>query len=55
MDSDATRFPIGISGQALTGRAYVQAQQFGAEMMIPTEVSRMDCSQNPLTPPRLSL
>src|ERR1700736_1813905 len=42
-------FPTGISGQALTGRAYVQAQKFGAEMVIPTEVSRIDCSQNPLT------
>ena len=41
-------FPTGISGQALTGRAYVQAQKFGAEMVIPTEVSRLDCSQNPL-------
>src|ERR1700744_4562401 len=42
-------FPVGISGQALTGRAYVQAQKFGAEMVIPTEVSRLNCSQNPLT------
>jgi thioredoxin reductase (NADPH) len=41
-------FPTGISGQALTGRAYVQAQKFGADMVIPTEVSRLDCSQNPL-------
>jgi thioredoxin reductase (NADPH) len=24
-------FPTGISGQALTGRAFVQAQKFGAE------------------------
>ena len=42
-------FPIGISGQMLTGRAYVQAQKFGAEMVIPTEVARLNCSQNPLT------
>src|SRR5690349_13213414 len=41
-------FPTGISGQALTGRAYVQAQKFGANMMIPTGVSRLDCTQNPL-------
>jgi thioredoxin reductase (NADPH) len=41
-------FPTGISGRTLTARAYVQAQKFGAEMVIPTEVSRMDCSQNPL-------
>src|SRR6202043_2565175 len=42
-------FPIGISGQMLTGLAYVQAQKFGADMVIPTEVSRLNCSQNPLT------
>ena len=41
-------FPTGISGQALTGRAYVQAQKFGAEMVIPTEVLRLDCSRTPL-------
>jgi thioredoxin reductase (NADPH) len=35
-------FPAGISGQALTGRAYVQAQKFGARMMIPSEVVRLD-------------
>src|SRR5258707_7713219 len=35
-------FPTGISGQALTGRAYVQAQKFGARMVIPTEVVRLD-------------
>src|SRR6201996_4926118 len=42
-------FPIGISGQMLMGRAFVQAQKFGAEMVIPTEVSRLNSSQNPLT------
>ena len=35
-------FPAGISGQALTGRAYVQAQKFGARVMIPCEVVRLD-------------
>jgi thioredoxin reductase (NADPH) len=34
-------FPTGISGQALTGRAYVQAQKFGVRMMIPAEVVRL--------------
>jgi thioredoxin reductase (NADPH) len=34
-------FPTGISGQALTGRAYVQAQKFGARMAIPIEVMRL--------------
>lgn len=32
-------FPTGISGGALMGRAYSQAQKFGAEMAIPDEVS----------------
>ncbi|WP_341677560.1 FAD-dependent oxidoreductase [Niveibacterium sp. SC-1] len=32
-------FPTGITGQALAGRAFVQAQKFGAEMLIPTEVT----------------
>lgn len=38
-------FPTGISGQALAGRAYTQALKFGAEMAIPTTVSRLDCSK----------
>ena len=38
-------FPTGISGQALTGRAYTQAQKFGAEMLIPVSVQSLDCSQ----------
>jgi thioredoxin reductase (NADPH) len=41
-------FPAGISGQALTGRAYVQAQKFGARMLIPTEVVRLDLTENPV-------
>src|SRR5271169_5277021 len=36
-------FPTGISGQALAGRAYVQALKFGVEMMIPSEVASLDC------------
>jgi thioredoxin reductase (NADPH) len=31
-------FPTGISGEALAGRAYTQAQKFGAVMAIPSEV-----------------
>lgn len=42
-------FPTGISGQELTGRAYVQAQKFGAEMVIPTEVVRLRCDHAPLS------
>src|ERR1700726_4913456 len=38
-------FPAGISGQALTGRAYVQAQKFGARMVIPTEAVRLDLTE----------
>src|SRR6266446_1728150 len=41
-------FPTGISGQALTGRAYVQAQKFGAEMVIPSRVVRLDCAGMPM-------
>ena len=38
-------FPTGISGHALTARAFNQAQKFGAEMMIPAEVKSLDCSR----------
>jgi thioredoxin reductase (NADPH) len=37
-------FPTGISGQALAGRAFNQALKFGAEIAIPLEVERLDCS-----------
>ncbi len=40
-------FPAGISGQALTARAYVQAQKFGARMVIPTEVVRLELTETP--------
>jgi thioredoxin reductase (NADPH) len=36
-------FPTGISGQALAGRAFVQAQKFGAEILIPAQVVALDC------------
>ena len=39
-------FPTGISGQALAGRAYVQAQKFGATMLIPAQVQLLDCSRS---------
>ena len=38
-------FPTGISGAALAGRAYVQAQKFGARILIPTQVAALDCSR----------
>jgi thioredoxin reductase (NADPH) len=36
-------FPTGISGRALAGRAWTQAQKFGAEMAVPCEVTRLIC------------
>jgi len=39
-------FPTGISGLALTARAFNQAQKFGARMMIPAEVVRMSCDDS---------
>jgi thioredoxin reductase (NADPH) len=38
-------FPTGISGQALAGRAYVQAQKFGAEILIPAQAAALDCAR----------
>jgi thioredoxin reductase (NADPH) len=38
-------FPTGISGQALAGRAFTQAQKFGAEMMIPMAAKALDCTR----------
>jgi thioredoxin reductase (NADPH) len=36
-------FPTGISGQALAGRAFVQAEKFGARIAVPAIVSRLTC------------
>jgi thioredoxin reductase (NADPH) len=36
-------FPTGISGMALAGRAFNQAQKFGAVMAIPAEVRTLEC------------
>ena len=38
-------FPTGISGQALAGRAFTQAQKFGAELAIPLEVRSLNCGE----------
>src|SRR5438132_11058759 len=38
-------FPTGISGQALAGRAFSQAQKFGADIMIPISAKSLDCSR----------
>lgn len=37
-------FPTGVSGQALMARAFTQAQKFGAEFSLSTEVARLDCT-----------
>jgi thioredoxin reductase (NADPH) len=39
-------FPTGISGQALAGRAFVQAQKFGAEIMIPMTATTLECGRD---------
>ncbi|RXZ32373.1 FAD-binding protein [Oxalobacteraceae bacterium CAVE-383] len=41
-------FPTGISGQALAGRAFVQAQKFGAQIAIPAPAIRLHCESYPL-------
>jgi thioredoxin reductase (NADPH) len=41
-------FPTGISGQALTARAFIQAQKFGAQFAVPVSVVELDCSHSPL-------
>jgi thioredoxin reductase (NADPH) len=38
-------FPTGITGQALAARAFVQAQKFGAKVLIPAQASALDCGQ----------
>ncbi|WP_232629968.1 NAD(P)/FAD-dependent oxidoreductase [Methylobacterium sp. Leaf118] len=40
-------FPTGISGQALAGRAQIQAQKFGAHLAISRAASRLDCTERP--------
>jgi thioredoxin reductase (NADPH) len=40
-------FPTGISGQALAGRAYNQAQKFGAQVIIAKGAKRLVCDRKP--------
>jgi len=42
-------FPEGLSGQELTERAYIQAQKFGAEMVIAEGATRLDCTHKAYT------
>ena len=41
-------FPTGISGRALAGRAYVQAQKFGVEIATPASAASLLCDSWPL-------
>src|SRR5260370_35912886 len=41
-------FPTGVSGQAFTASASLQAQKFGAQFAVPVSVVELDCSQPPL-------
>ena len=40
-------FPTGISGQALAGRAFTQAQKFGANVTVACQAQRLGCERRP--------
>jgi thioredoxin reductase (NADPH) len=40
-------FPTGISGQELAGRAYTQAQKFGAQVLIARGATELSCRRKP--------
>ena len=40
-------FPTGISGHELAGRAYTQAQKFGAEVLIAKDAKGLGCNRRP--------
>jgi thioredoxin reductase (NADPH) len=40
-------FPMGISGQELSGRALAQAEKFGAELMVAKGAKRLLCERKP--------
>jgi thioredoxin reductase (NADPH) len=40
-------FPTGISGQELAGRAFAQAEKFGAEVIIARSATRLLCDRKP--------
>jgi thioredoxin reductase (NADPH) len=42
-------FPTGISGRELAGRAYVQAQKFGANVMIAKGATELACERKPFS------
>ncbi len=47
-------FPTGISGQELATRAIVQAEKFGARMMVAHRVVRLECARRPFKTARPS-
>ncbi len=40
-------FPTGISGQALAGRAFVQAEKFGASINVACQAEQLSCERRP--------
>jgi thioredoxin reductase (NADPH) len=40
-------FPMGISGQELTARAFTQAQKFGAQLMVAKGAQKLACARKP--------
>jgi thioredoxin reductase (NADPH) len=40
-------FPTGISGQALAGRAFTQAQKFGAQIAVAKSAAKLQCDRRP--------
>jgi thioredoxin reductase (NADPH) len=40
-------FPTGISGQSLAGRAFVQAEKFGAQISVARSAARLGCETRP--------
>ncbi len=42
-------FPTGISGQDLTGRAFIQAEKFGAQIAVARSASELRCGRSPYT------
>ena len=47
--------PTGITGQALTARAFIQAQKFGADFVIPLRIAKLDCEGGPERPLMLEM
>ena len=42
-------FPTGLSGQALAGRAQIQAMKFGAKIVLPYTATAINCDSHPYT------